>query len=167
LYDDLEGLLDSIRARNKLLLVDACHSGELDKEDSKLLADASSTSDAGMAKGVRAIRTRGAQLLEDNSSIGLQNSFELMQQLFADLSKGNGAVVISAAGGKEFAFEADKWKNGVFTYSILKCMEENEENGIKVSELKDYVTNMVSKLTNGHQKPTSRKENLENDFKVW
>ncbi|MEO8149763.1 MAG: caspase family protein [Bacteroidia bacterium] len=170
LYDELESLLDSIPARNKLLLLDACHSGEVDKEESKLVADAGTqAADAGVAKGVRALKPRGVKVVSTKNSIGLQNSFELMQQLFTDLSKGSGAVVISAAGGKEYAFEADKWNNGVFTYSVLKCFEEKgiTSEGIKVSELKDYVIEKVSSLTNGQQKPTSRKENLVNDFRVW
>ncbi|MCX6333861.1 MAG: hypothetical protein NT092_06090, partial [Bacteroidia bacterium] len=32
-FDDMENLLDSIPARKKLLMVDACHSGEVDKEN--------------------------------------------------------------------------------------------------------------------------------------
>ncbi|MEO8149761.1 MAG: caspase family protein [Bacteroidia bacterium] len=170
LYDDLESLLDSIPARNKLLLLDACHSGEVDKEGTKIISDTlKSAQDNKLAENVKAIKgKRGVEVINTNS-MRWQNSFELMQILFADISKGSGAVVISAAGGMEYAFEDKKWNNGVFTYSVLKCLEEKGTNkeGIKVSVLKDYVTEKVSSLTNGQQKPTSRKENLENNFKVW
>jgi hypothetical protein len=35
------------------------------------------------------------------------------------------------------------------------------------SEIRDYVSEKVKKLTKGKQTPTSRKENLEFDFRVW
>lgn len=96
-----------------------------------------------------------------------------MQSLFYDTDRGNGAVVISAAGGKEFAFESDIWNNGVFTYSFLKALdnlsiEEGENDGIiRISELKRYIYNSVIKLTNGQQKPTARAENIEWDWEFY
>jgi uncharacterized caspase-like protein len=95
-----------------------------------------------------------------------------MNEMFADLRRGTGAVVISSASGVEFAFESAQWKNGVFTYSILeafrsKDVDKNRTGAIEVSELKDYVIQKVTKLTNGKQHPTSRRENLEFDFVVY
>lgn len=43
----------------------------------------------------------------------------------------------------------------------------NKDNSVTISELRDYVVKRVQELTNGKQNPTSRTENLENDFKVW
>ncbi|MEQ6118188.1 hypothetical protein AAOP42_01585, partial [Reichenbachiella sp. MALMAid0571] len=111
-------------------------------------------------------------IVSKSNSLGLENSFQLMQELFADLRKGTGAVVISSASGAEFALESDAWKNGVFTYSILEGLEgkkcdKDKDGSVQVSELKDYVFDRVSELTNGKQHPTSRRENLEFDFVVW
>lgn len=102
-----------------------------------------------------------------SSKIGLDNSFELMQSLFYDLDRGNGSFVISAAGGKEYAFESKDWGNGVFTYSFVKAIQElseNDDEKINISELKDYIYKSVTRLTKNQQKPTSRSENLEWDW---
>lgn len=172
LYDDLESILDGIPARDKLMLVDACHSGEVDKE-SAVLAEDTGTQDAKVKDAsVKEIAARGVATIVETSQVGLENSFELMQEVFSDLARGNGAVVISAAGGKEFAFESAEWNNGVFTYAIRKGLEKKEADAdgdgrVSVSELQTYTRNTVEKLTGGRQKPTSRRANLENDFKLW
>jgi len=142
-------------------LIDACHSGEVDKDEIKLVTEELKR------KGVNA---RG--FVKKPQPIGIDNAFELMQELFADLRRGTGAMVISSASGMEFALESATWKNGVFTYSILEGLENricdtNQDGVVQVSELKDYVFNRVVELTNGKQHPTSRRENLENDFVVW
>lgn len=161
-YEALESLLDGIPARKKLMLIDACHSGEVDKEEIELTAN---NQQSGTVK-YRGFKNKGAK------NIGLTNSFELMQELFNDLRTGTGAMVISAASGVEFSYESPEWNNGVFTYSIMeglktKNADKDANNEITVTELRDYAIKRVVELTNGKQNPTSRSENLEFDFRVW
>jgi hypothetical protein len=146
-------------------LIDACHSGEVDKDET-VFTNAAAKTDGGT------VASRGFKNVTKKEGVGLKSSFELMQELFTDLRRGSGAVVISSASGVEFAFESDAWKNGVFTYSVLeglktKTADGNKDGAIGVSELREYVIKKVGELTNGKQHPTSRKENLEFDFKVW
>jgi WD40 repeat protein len=167
-YDELENIIDGIGARNKLLLIDACHSGEIDDEEydprglppQPYLAIA----DAG-------VKSRGFKRVA-GPGLGMASSFELMKELFADLRRGSGAAVIASAAGKEYALESNLWNNGVFTFSFLEGIKNrtadlNGDGNITVSELRDYVSSEVSRLTAGKQNPTARQENLENDFKVW
>ncbi|MFY0652408.1 MAG: caspase family protein [Cyclobacteriaceae bacterium] len=163
-YEDLEGLLDAIPARKKVMLLDACHSGEVDKE-----AEGEQTASSVSTTGN--IKFRGFNSASGNA-LGLQNSFKMMQELFADLRRGTGAIVISSASGAEYAYESPEWNNGVFTYSLLEGIktancDENKDGEIRMSELRNYVMKRVVELTNGNQHPTSRSENLEFDFKVW
>jgi uncharacterized caspase-like protein len=95
-----------------------------------------------------------------------------MQELFANLSRGSGAVVISAAAGVGYALESPEWNNGVFTYAILSGLKEqtadiNHDGSVTVNELKNYVSDQVEQLTKGAQRPTSRRENTGLDFRVW
>jgi hypothetical protein len=175
-FDMLENLLDSIPARQKLLLIDACHSGEVDEEEDELaepLAALSTTTVNFDFKGkVRAIGTRGVGPQANPSGISLNNSFELMQEMFAGLDKGTGTTIISAAAGNEYALESPQWNNGVFTYSILngiknRAADKNNDGNITISELKDYSIKQVQLLTDGQQKPTARRESINFDWKIW
>jgi WD40 repeat protein len=170
-YEDLETLLDGIPARKKLLMIDACHSGEVDKTRLKVTADQSVVLAKNM-KGTVKSYTYEKEASEEQYQVAIKTSFELMQELFTNVSKGSGAVVISAAAGNSYALESDEWKNGIFTYCLLyglksKKADFNEDGVITVNELKSYVSKEVERLTDGAQKPTSRSENLEFDFKVY
>jgi len=162
-YDHIEDLISSCPSRNRLILIDACHSGEVDKDEEVVR---SAVSHKSVAVNFRS----GNSMIKPRA--GLKNSFSYMKELFSDISKGTGATVISAAGGYEFALESQEWNNGVFTYAIIEGIREgsadSDHDGIvRVGELKDYVINRVSELTNGQQVPTTRTENQINDFKLF
>ena len=168
LYDEIEGLLDGIPARKKLLLMDACHSGEYDADAPPLTA---AQQDSLAQKGVS---FKGFRKGDDEGSptLGLQNSFELMQHLFADLRRGSGATVITSSAGIQVSFEDEEWQNGAFTYAFLyglKSMkaDSNQDGQVTASEIQAFVAEYVPRLTEGLQVPTFRRENLEFDFRVW
>lgn len=159
-YEEIENLLDGIPARKKLLLLDACHSGEVDKEEMMTIQTKNQQSAAGM------ILTKGSEEeTYQTKTVGLQNSFELMQSLFVNVGKGTGTTIISAAGGVQFALERGDLKNGVFTFSILEAMRQHKT--MTVSRLQKQVGQRVEELTNGLQKPTTREELKEIDWSVW
>lgn len=163
-YAELEALLDGIPARQKLLLIDACHSGEVDKDNIRLSEEA-------VIEGEVTFRSFGGRNLVEKQ-VGLANSFDLMKRLYADLRRGTGATVISATSGAAYAIEGGGYNNGIFTYSLLqgltgKKADLNQDGQISVSELEDYVSSRVPVLTGGAQQPTSRIVNLSNDWRIW
>ncbi len=163
-YEALESLLDGIPARQKILLIDACHSGEIDRETTTLVASVN-TSDG-------AVKNRGIKKTAVSSGgVGLQSSFEAMRALFADLRRSSGAVVISSASGTQFALESSTWQNGVFTFALLdglknKRIPATSDGKVTVSKLRDYVIDKVQMLTSGQQTPTARQEQLADDFVI-
>lgn len=171
-FEEIENLLNGIPARKKILLMDTCHSGELDKEDLQLISANEKTQERGEPIFTRESNEIKVTRKNESEGFGLKNISELMQEMFVDLRRGSGAAVISSSGGLEVSYEGGEYKNGFFTYAILdgiKTMnaDRNKDGFITVSELLDYVSDKVEKLTKGVQKPTARKENPENDFIVW
>jgi WD40 repeat protein len=164
-YDAVNTMLDGMDCRNRLIMIDACHSGEVDKDEAVTRSSVAMTN-----TNVKMNQKSGSTLVRPRA--GLKNSFTYMKTLFGDVSKGTGATVISAAGGYEFALESEDWSNGVFTYAILEGLTSgeadiNHDGLVHVSELKDYVTLQVVKLTDGKQHPTTRTENALNDFVLF
>ncbi len=164
-YGEIENLLDGIAPRRKLLLVDACHSGEVDQNGVSAGTQSTATT---FEKNVKSRAFKSSQ----RAKISPGGSFQLMQDLFANFQHGCGAYVISSASGSEFAFESSDWKNGIFTYSLLEGLrtgkaDSNNNGDIVVSEIRDYVIDMTRKLTQGRQNPTVRRDFVEYDFPIW
>ena len=163
-YEELENLLDGIPARKKLLLLDACNSGENDLLDENNQPDENSDK-----KNMATITGRGEVKVESNEN----NSFHKMNELFINTRNKTGSVIISAAGGRESALEGNSViinnksiENGAFTYSVIEFLKNNKSNTEKltVNQLKKYVEERVVEITNGKQEPTSRQETMDIDW---
>lgn len=164
-YDELENLFNGLKALKKLLFMDTCHSGELDKDEVQKKKTAE------VEVGGVSFRAIG-EAVENKNAFGFENSIQLTENLFSNIKKGTGTTVISSAGGVEYAMESDQWKNGLFTYCLLngltnKLADANGNGQIVVSEVQKYVAAEVKKLSKGRQKPTARSENLELDYRLW
>ncbi len=167
-YSDLEALVDGITSRKRLILIDSCHSGEVDPS--------ARTRVTGTAiQGARGpLQTRALKLVGDEGApkVGLAGSFVLSQQLFANLQRGTGAAVLSSARGFDFALESPEWGNGAFTLAVVEGLRDgradrDRSGGVTVSELSDWLLTRVPELTGGRQIPDARAENLALDFTIF
>jgi WD40 repeat protein len=167
-YESVQDLMRDIDARNKLILMDACHSGELEKEAVTLSNTSANLGGKLSARGFTQVHERTGV----HRIIGFGNLFKFMKSQFADLREHTGAIVISSAGGAEFAWESDKWRNGVFTFFLKQGIYDKEAdlNGdgrIYASELQQYLSVKVHEATDGKQRPTTRVENLSFDMLLY
>jgi WD40 repeat protein len=161
-YQKLESIIDGIKAKRKILIMDTCHSGEVDKDEVFFAEEDEQIEDI-------EFRAVGEAVKVDETK---SNPSRVMNELFNDLRKGTGATVISSAGGAEYAMESDEWKNGLFTYCLLMGLKNqkadlNNDQQIELTELQTYVTEKVKALSHGKQIPNSRIQNLELDFRIW
>ncbi|MEM6517401.1 MAG: caspase family protein, partial [Bacteroidota bacterium] len=134
-FKEIENILQQSNSKHKLLLIDACHSGEVDKNSEEEEEEVTES----LATNV-VVTARGSigKSQNNKNKVGLQNSFELMKELFADVSRGSGIQVISAATGNSYALESDRWQNGIFTYCLLKGLSYNKEfDNLYDNELKN------------------------------
>jgi hypothetical protein len=169
-FDQLQSYMSDINTPEKLLLIDACHSGLVDKTESEKRPEATEPSEVKLSNVFAAKGTKALNI--EANEVTLKNSFELMQELFQNFSSFTGTETITAASGNSWALESSKWKNGAFTFVIKKGLLEfeadlNNNGTITIDELKKYVTKEVLRLTNGAQKPTSRETNDYLDWVVW
>ncbi|MFD1553005.1 hypothetical protein DNU06_11805 [Putridiphycobacter roseus] len=162
-FDDIEQLFEGLACRNKLMMIDACFSGEIDKSSLK--------ANKNNVEGLDEIQFRSAQAaaFDGNGDMGI---FELSKLVFADLRLSKGTNILSSSSGIEYALEGDKWGNGLFTYVLKngllkKEADLNDDKQIRIMELQVYLRETVAVLSEGNQNPILRKENIKNNFVLW
>lgn len=162
-YDDFVGILDGTASVNRYCFIDACHSGELDKED--YLA----VNTVAMPEGEELIFRSAGHDVTAKEDVERVNA--LLSDMFLDLRWGVGATVLSSAGGAELAVESPEWKNGLFTYCLKKGLETDgadaDHNGsVTLKEWIDYTSRQVTELSEGRQSPTLRSHNYHNNLQI-
>jgi WD40 repeat protein/formylglycine-generating enzyme required for sulfatase activity len=167
-YEELDELLDGLKARKKMLLMDTCFSGELEVEAKGALVPSNTAPAPGVKS--RAVGTRGLKRVATGGAVSATTR---LSAFFADLRRGSGTIVISSAGGAEFALESGEWNNSVFSYALMDALSPhtgtdlNYDGLISIAELRKKIVDRVRSLTAGQQTPTMRQDNLEFDFDVF
>jgi WD40 repeat protein len=186
-YEAIESLVDGLKARKRLILLDTCFAGEVLQSlrnpisaatNSNSSSPATISDDAHLESdhflpGVTARdvpRPRGKLIVLSPSS-AVDPIFQI-QSLFADIRGTSGAEVIAASGGRQFAYEGVSGRrNGTFTAAVLEGLSgraaQGEGKTVTASELLKYVTKRVTELSNGQQRPLARQTNLQFDFPLY
>ncbi|HEY1038511.1 MAG TPA: caspase family protein, partial [Bacteroidia bacterium] len=159
-YNSFEKLLKEVKPLRKLMFIDACFSGEVDKDDLFINEEPKNTKDT-----TRSLRAATAVFAQSTA-------LEMSKTVFSDLRQSSGATIISSAGGTEAALEGAKWNNGLFTHCLLDGLSNlkadyNVDGKISLSELQKFVAEEVHKLSGGKQMPTYRLENTVLDYELW
>jgi WD40 repeat protein len=167
-YAQLEELLDSIPARKKLMLLDACHSGESDGSTNNSINNIPGTKKGNDDKDKN--KTGSIEILdvvENNgpSQTSSTDIFKLMKEAFVDIRRNNGAYVLSAAQSNESAGEGGGITNGWFTSCIIAQLQQN--NHMSINELSTKVNQCVSAKSGGNQNTDNRQELAEFNWQLW
>jgi uncharacterized caspase-like protein len=168
-FEAVEDILDGIRPRQKLFLMDTCESGELDE------AIASDFLQRASAKGIRAKAIGAGALAARGGNRGAPERPFLLEKnryIYTDLFRRTGAVVFSSSRGYEFSYEPITYsekENGFFTAAVLQALKgvaaDGDKDGIVfLDELEAFVRRTVSARSDGLQNPTVDRDNISIRF---
>lgn len=165
-FETIEDLLQGIPPRNKLFLMDACESGEIDDDDQgQMIATAT-----GVGIASRGFKTTSS-LSTDNRQLSTKRTYLYQKDryIYNDLVRRSGAIVFSSSKGGELSYERSDIENGLFTEYIMKALTTTEadkdNNGIvSTDELRQYVSAQVAKASGDLQHPTVDRDNIYQKF---
>jgi Caspase domain len=168
-FELVEDLLQGIRPRKKLFLMDTCESGEREKDERQ---------SAGLPENARTLVARSARALEldvistntpREISGAKRKYYDRERYIYNDLTRRTGAIVISSSRGSEFSYELPEIANGVFTEEILLALttetaDRNQDKLVSTDELRQHLFQQVPKRTQDQQHPTVDRDNLDAHF---
>lgn len=157
--NDLVEVLTTAPARERLLLMDTCHSGQLGEAGEEKLAENGVT----IPHNTGTVKTRGMKVrkttLPELKTDKQQKRY--IEEMFTMGNEYRGINIVAGAAGAEYALESAQWNNGVFTAALIQTMRDfstadtNRDGILSVSELLPAVQKQVRQLTGGAQQPNT------------
>jgi len=163
--------LKQANTKNKLLLMDSCHSGNTLDMDSHSITSSSASNIYKDQRGSKSRRTTSSSKFKIST---------IVSDLFADFLSNSGITIISASSGEDVAYENQELGNGAFTSAYINILKQVVNPGI-IQQLhvesnqrfyltKDHIAEIMKQvtiLTNGKQSPDLREFNPEAKIKLW
>ena len=167
-FEEIEGLLSGIDARQKLFLMDTCESGEREEGSAALaFTGANSRGLGARAIGIAKVTAAPKKAPKKPAKKSAARPWLLSRDrfIYQDLAKRTGAIVFSSSRGGEYSYESKKLENGLFTESLVeglskKAADANKDGSISTDELRRYVSRQVASLSGDLQHPTVDRDNL-------
>ncbi|GAA4282171.1 caspase family protein [Gaetbulibacter aestuarii] len=162
--------LKVIPSKNKLLLMDSCHSGNtLDMDNSGTVIVNTNSN----------LNQRGSKAKSTSKNSDFKVS-DVISTLFEDFLSTSGITIVSASSGEDVAYENKAIGNGAFTSAYIKLLKKElmgngyiiDESNLKQSiDLNNEVIEALMKdvmiITNGKQVPDLRELNKSSHLKMW
>jgi hypothetical protein len=159
----ITNVFNNVPARYRMITLDACHSGDVVAGFTTIATPVVFQQPVEKQTGIK-----GSKLLGKGSGQSSATLLKSMQMIFTDQLSNTGINLIAASSGTEYALEGEQWNNGVFTYALIKGWRweakiDRFSSGKKVHyrDLKQYLQQTVSAITNGRQTPNTVMENGE------
>lgn len=168
-FDFIVNSLKNTPAKNKLLLLDSCHSGTtLDisgpNSNSKVVIPSNNK------------RGSGATAVNQKPTYKVS---EVISSLFDNFLSTSGVTILSASSGSDVAYEYKNVGNGAFTASFTELLKEKLKSGITLEAEdftrpivlnKDFITEFFKRVmitTENKQVPDIREINDKSEIKIW
>lgn len=154
--ESLVATLQRVPARERLMLLDTCHSGQLGEAGEEKLA----ASGVQLPHGVRAVQTRGMKVRKPVEALTSETQQKrYIEEMFSLGQQYRGVNIVAGAAGAEYALESGQWNNGVFTAAVIQTLQDfsrsddNKDGVLSVAEMLSELQRKVQTLTGGAQMP--------------
>lgn len=147
-FEDFQDILDLTPSLHRFCIIDACHSGDIDKDEA-MAVNAIPIEEFGDLT----FRSAGKRVLSTvNQEVARQ-----YHSMFIDLSQRPGLTLVSSSSGDELSVESARYGGGLFTHMLLKALngegDYNKDGSITTLEMLEFVKKQVSLASSGLQNP--------------